>query len=208
MATRGSWKTSSRRDEAVRGHPALQHPRARRWRRRRHRRSEPRPGVRRAEGLGRPRAHTQTRSPLHCAARWPSCPACARAWSRRRRSTGAGPIPSRPCCRARTTRRSPSGARRSWRWPRTNPGLVNVDTDYKERKPQIKVSIDRARAAELGVSLETIGRTLETMLGSRIVTTFVKSGREYYVILQGRVKIARRPPTSTTSTCAPIAGMS
>src|ERR1044071_1336127 len=66
------------------------------------------------------------------------------------------------------------------------PGFVNVDTDYKERKPQIKVSVDRARAAELGVTVESIGRTLETMLGSRIVTTFIKSGREYYVILQGR----------------------
>ena len=64
--------------------------------------------------------------------------------------------------------------------------MINLDTDYKERKPQINVSVDRKRAAELGVSLETIGRTLETMLGSRIVTTFIKSGREYYVILQGR----------------------
>jgi multidrug efflux pump len=74
-----------------------------------------------------------------------------------------------------------------------NPGLLNVDTDYKERKPQIKVSIDRARAAELGVSLESIGRTLETMMGSRIVTTFIKSGREYYVILQGRVEDRASP---------------
>ena len=71
-------------------------------------------------------------------------------------------------------------------YAQANPGLINLDTDYKERKPQIKVSVDRARAAELGVSLEAIGRTLETMLGSRIVTTFIKSGREYYVILQGR----------------------
>ena len=67
-----------------------------------------------------------------------------------------------------------------------NPGLTNLDTDYKERKPQMKVSVDRNRAADLGVSLDTIGHTLETMLGSRIVTTFVKQGREYYVILQGR----------------------
>ncbi|HKE43045.1 MAG TPA: efflux RND transporter permease subunit [Steroidobacteraceae bacterium] len=67
-----------------------------------------------------------------------------------------------------------------------NPGLDNLDTDYKERKPQMKVSVDRNRAADLGVSLETIGHTLETMLGSRIVTTFIKQGREYYVILQGR----------------------
>ncbi len=67
-----------------------------------------------------------------------------------------------------------------------NPGLINLDTDYKERKPQMKVSVDRNRAADLGVSLETIGHTLETMLGSRIVTTFIKQGREYYVIVQGR----------------------
>ncbi len=67
-----------------------------------------------------------------------------------------------------------------------NPGLTDLDTDYKERKPQMKVSVDRNRAADLGVSLDTIGRTLETMLASRVVTTFVREGREYYVILQGR----------------------
>ena len=67
-----------------------------------------------------------------------------------------------------------------------NPGLANVDTDWKERKPQIRVAIDRNRAADLGVSLESIGRTLETMLGSRIVTTYIDRGREYNVILQGR----------------------
>ncbi len=68
----------------------------------------------------------------------------------------------------------------------SNPGLINLDSDYKERKPQIRLTVDRNRAAELGISLETVGRTLETVLGSRIVTTFVRSGREYYVILQGR----------------------
>lgn len=67
-----------------------------------------------------------------------------------------------------------------------NAGLLNLDTDYKESKPQMKVSVDRNRAADLGVSLDTIGRTLETMLASRIVTTFIREGREYYVILQGR----------------------
>ncbi len=66
-----------------------------------------------------------------------------------------------------------------------NPGLVNVDTNYDERKPQIRISVDRDRAAELGVSLQTVGRTLETVLGSRIVTTYVDRGREYNVILQG-----------------------
>jgi multidrug efflux pump len=67
-----------------------------------------------------------------------------------------------------------------------NPGLTNVRSNYKERKPQIRVSVDRDRAADIGVSLEVVGRTLETVLGSRIVTTYIDRGREYNVILQGR----------------------
>ncbi|MBP6515256.1 MAG: efflux RND transporter permease subunit, partial [Steroidobacteraceae bacterium] len=74
-----------------------------------------------------------------------------------------------------------------------NPGLANVDTDYRERKPQINVRVDRDRAADLGVSLQTVGRTLETVLGSRIVTTFVDRGREYNVILQGGIQDRAQP---------------
>ena len=66
-----------------------------------------------------------------------------------------------------------------------NPGLVGVDWDYKETQPQLEVEIDYDRAADLGVSVSTIGRTLETMLGSRRVTTFVERGEEYDVILEG-----------------------
>jgi multidrug efflux pump len=65
------------------------------------------------------------------------------------------------------------------------PGLSNLQSDYKERKPKIDVSVDRDRAADLGVSLSNVGRTLETMLGSRVVTTFIDRGEEYRVILQG-----------------------
>jgi len=65
------------------------------------------------------------------------------------------------------------------------PGLSNIQSDYRERKPKIDVRIDRDRAADLGVSLSNIGRTLETILGSRVVTTFIDGGEEYNVILQG-----------------------
>ncbi|MDH3430481.1 MAG: efflux RND transporter permease subunit [Gammaproteobacteria bacterium] len=66
-----------------------------------------------------------------------------------------------------------------------NPGLSNIQSDYRERKPKIDVAIDRDRAADLGVSLANVGRTLETILGSRVVTTFIDQGEEYRVILQG-----------------------
>ncbi len=69
---------------------------------------------------------------------------------------------------------------------KTNPGLVDMDSDYEERRPQMTVAIDRNRAATLGVSLVNIGRTLETMLGSRVVTTYIDRGLEYSVILQSR----------------------
>ncbi|MCP5471482.1 MAG: efflux RND transporter permease subunit [Sinobacteraceae bacterium] len=69
---------------------------------------------------------------------------------------------------------------------RENPRILNLESDYEERKPQLQVRIDRNRAADLGVSLQNVGRTLETMLGSRIVTTFMRQGEEYNVILQAR----------------------
>ena len=74
-----------------------------------------------------------------------------------------------------------------------HPGLTNVQSNYEERKPQVKVAVDRNRAADLGVSLQTVGRTLETVLGSRIVTTYIDRDREYSVILQGRAQDRATP---------------
>ncbi len=74
-----------------------------------------------------------------------------------------------------------------------NPGLVGIDHDYKETKPQLRVIIDRDRAGDLGVRIGDIGRTLETMLGSRRITTFIDAGEEYDVILEGERETQRTP---------------
>ncbi|MEH6583051.1 MAG: efflux RND transporter permease subunit [Halioglobus sp.] len=66
-----------------------------------------------------------------------------------------------------------------------NPLLVGVDTDLEPTKAQVRVTIDRNRAGDLGVSILDLSRTLETLLGSRKVTTFIRGGREYDVILEG-----------------------
>lgn len=66
-----------------------------------------------------------------------------------------------------------------------NPGLLKLDHDYKETFPQFLVSIDKNKAADLGVSVSDVGTTLETMLGQRRVTTFIDRGEEYDVILKG-----------------------
>jgi multidrug efflux pump len=75
----------------------------------------------------------------------------------------------------------------------SNPGLTAIDWDYKETKPQLKVLIDYDRAADLGVTVSEIGRTLETMLGSRRVTTYIEAGEEYDVILEGE-RVDHRTP--------------
>ena len=65
-----------------------------------------------------------------------------------------------------------------------NPDIIDLDSDYRETKPQLLVDIDTTRAGDLGVPIADIGSTLETMMGSRRVTTFLDGGEEYYVILQ------------------------
>jgi multidrug efflux pump len=65
-----------------------------------------------------------------------------------------------------------------------NPGIIDLDSDYKETLPQLIVDIDTTRAGDLGVQIADIGSTLETMMGSRRVTTFIDRGEEYYVVLQ------------------------
>ena len=65
-----------------------------------------------------------------------------------------------------------------------NPGLKDVDSDYKETRPQLRINIDRDRAADMGVAVSDIGSTLQTMLGSLKTTTFVDNGKEYDVLLQ------------------------
>src|SRR5690606_33261296 len=81
----------------------------------------------------------------------------------------------------------------------SNPGIQDPDSDYKETRPQMRVDIDRARAADLGVSVQEVGGTLETMMGSRRVTTYVQDGEEYYVMLQAG-REARMDPSDLART--------
>ncbi len=76
----------------------------------------------------------------------------------------------------------------------TATGLfLNLDSDYTERQPDLRVKIDRTRAADLGVSIEAVGRSLELMFGEREVSTFVDRGIEYSVIMQAREQDRVRP---------------
>ncbi len=65
-----------------------------------------------------------------------------------------------------------------------NPGFVQVDTDLRLNKPEIKMEVDRERAADLGVSVEAVARAVETALGGRNVTRYKREGEQYDVVVQ------------------------
>jgi multidrug efflux pump len=57
----------------------------------------------------------------------------------------------------------------------------------------LRVQIDRARAADLGVPIEDIGKTLELMFGEKQVSSFASKGEEYYVIVRARAQDRAAP---------------
>ncbi|HNW62335.1 MAG TPA: efflux RND transporter permease subunit [Piscinibacter sp.] len=65
-----------------------------------------------------------------------------------------------------------------------NPGFVQPDTDLRLNKPEIFMEVDRERAADAGVSVDQVARTVETMLGGRAVTRYKRNADQYDVLVQ------------------------
>jgi multidrug efflux pump len=65
-----------------------------------------------------------------------------------------------------------------------NPGILQPDVDLRLNKPELRVEVDRVKAAELGVSIDVVARTIETMLGGRVVTRYKRDAEQYDVIVQ------------------------
>ncbi len=81
---------------------------------------------------------------------------------------------------------------------RTNPGLLNPDTDLKLNKPELRVQVNREKSALVGVQVSTINRTLESMLGGRTVTRYKQAGEQYDVVVQVE-DVDRRNPQDLTN---------
>ncbi len=65
-----------------------------------------------------------------------------------------------------------------------NPGIVSPDIDLRLNKPELRIDVDREKAADMGVSVEVVAKALETMLGGRIVTRYKRDAEQYDVIVQ------------------------
>jgi multidrug efflux pump len=65
-----------------------------------------------------------------------------------------------------------------------NKGIVQPDMDLQLNKPEIFLEVDRDRAADMGISVDAVARTVETMLGGRVVTRYKRDAEQYDVLVQ------------------------
>lgn len=84
--------------------------------------------------------------------------------------------------------------------------LMNADVDLKFNKPELRVEIDRLRAAQLGVSVNDISQTLQLAYSNRRLGYFTKDGKQYQVM--GQVaRTDRMTPTTLRCYLYEIAGV-
>jgi len=95
-----------------------------------------------------------------------------------------------------------------------NKNFVNVDDDLDLTKPQLKIKVNTDKAADLGVPIDAIGKSLETLFGSKEVTKYTRDGREYSVILQTDISNRQQPSNlnkvsvrSNTGKLVPLANL-
>jgi len=65
-----------------------------------------------------------------------------------------------------------------------NPGIISPDVDLRLNKPELRIEVDRAKAADMGVGVDVVAKALETMLGGRNVTRYKRDAEQYDVIVQ------------------------
>ncbi|MES2913399.1 MAG: efflux RND transporter permease subunit, partial [Pseudomonadota bacterium] len=65
-----------------------------------------------------------------------------------------------------------------------NPGFVSTDIDLRLNKPELRIEVERDKAADLGVSVEVVAKAIETLLGGRNVTRYKRDGEQYDVVVQ------------------------
>jgi multidrug efflux pump len=86
---------------------------------------------------------------------------------------------------------------------RDDPRFVEPESDLKLNTPQIEIAIDRGRAADLGIDIAGVGRTIETLFGGRDVTRFELDGEQYDVIVQMAAS-GRASPESLSRLFVPV----
>jgi hydrophobic/amphiphilic exporter-1 (mainly G- bacteria), HAE1 family len=64
------------------------------------------------------------------------------------------------------------------------PGVADVDSNFDFTKPELRVNVDRARSADLGVPIDSLATNLRTLVGGEEVSKFKDGDDQYSVVLR------------------------
>src|SRR5207248_5051980 len=67
---------------------------------------------------------------------------------------------------------------------RTIPGVVDVDTNFEATQPELRINVNRARAADLGVNIDTLANSLRTLVGGEEVSEYKDGDDQFKVLLR------------------------
>ena len=84
--------------------------------------------------------------------------------------------------------------------------LVDVDRSYLAGTPELRVNIDRRRAADLGISVQDVSQTVNALLAGQNVTTYNSANDQYDVVLKAQDSFRRTPETLAAATVRAAGG--
>lgn len=80
------------------------------------------------------------------------------------------------------------------------PGLADVDSTLSMRKPEVHVHIDRDRASDLGIPVQTVANSLNVLVGGQIVSRYKEGTEQYDVWLRADQNYRANPQSLETLT--------
>jgi HAE1 family hydrophobic/amphiphilic exporter-1 len=87
-----------------------------------------------------------------------------------------------------------------------NPAIVDVTRGYVPGRPELRVAIDRKRAADLGIRVEDVSQTVNALMAGQRVTTFNSASDQYDVMLKAQDAFRRAPDTLASATVRSASG--
>jgi hydrophobic/amphiphilic exporter-1 (mainly G- bacteria), HAE1 family len=86
------------------------------------------------------------------------------------------------------------------------PALVDVDRSYLPGRPELRLDIDRRRAADLGIRVQDVSQTVNALVAGQDVTTFAAASDQYEVVLKAQDSFRRTPESLASATVRTASG--
>jgi HAE1 family hydrophobic/amphiphilic exporter-1 len=86
------------------------------------------------------------------------------------------------------------------------PSVVDADRSYLPGRPELRIAIDRRRAADLGIRVQDVSQTVNALMAGQEVTTYNAGSDQYDVVLKAQDAFRRTPETLADATVRSASG--